>query len=184
MSSYMVDMMNVNKSFGSLHVIQDITIKISAGEVVVFIGPSGSGKTTLLRCINFLEKYDSGEIYVDGQLIGYRSSPRGSLLEESESEVCKHREEIGMVFQSFNLFPHMTALGNVTVGPINVKKVPKKEAIEIGHELLRKVGLFDKKDEYPAMLSGGQQQRVAIARALAMQPKLMLFDEVTSALDP
>jgi polar amino acid transport system ATP-binding protein len=175
---------HLNKSFGSLHVLKDISIQVTKGDVAVFIGPSGSGKTSLLRCINFLEKYDNGEIYVDEKLIGYKPASDGSLTEQSESEICKSRAEVGMVFQSFNLFPHMTVLKNVTAGPINVKKISKKEAVEIGLGLLEKVGLLDKKDEYPAMLSGGQQQRVAIARALAMRPKLMLFDEVTSALDP
>ena len=147
------------------------------------LGPSGSGKSTLLRCVNHLEKIHRGRIWVDGELVGYREDG-GKLYELPESEITQHRAEVGMVFQRFNLFPHMTAIQNVIEAPIRVKKRPKREAIASGRKLLQRVGLADKVDEYPARLSGGQQQRVAIARALAMEPKLMLFDEVTSALDP
>jgi polar amino acid transport system ATP-binding protein len=147
------------------------------------IGPSGSGKSTFLRCVNHLEKIDGGRLYVDGELVGYRQE-NGKVYELRESEVARKRAEIGMVFQRFNLFPHMTALGNVIEGPIRVQGESKGQAVEEGRLLLHRVGLEDKVDEYPARLSGGQQQRVAIARALAMKPKLMLFDEVTSALDP
>jgi polar amino acid transport system ATP-binding protein len=147
------------------------------------LGPSGSGKSTFLRCINHLEKINGGRLWVDGELAGYRQSGN-KIYELRESEVARKRAEIGMVFQRFNLFPHKTALENVIEGPCQVKKEKKSEAVERGRELLRRVGLSDKVDEYPSRLSGGQQQRVAIARALAMQPKLMLFDEATSALDP
>jgi polar amino acid transport system ATP-binding protein len=156
---------------------------VAKGEVVVLIGPSGSGKTTFLRCINHLERVDAGRIYVDGELVGYREK-NGRLVEDREREVARKRAAIGMVFQRFNLFPHLSALGNVIEAPIRVKKVSRKEAEETGRERLAKVGLADKLSVYPVQLSGGQQQRVAIARALAMQPKLMLFDEPTSALDP
>jgi polar amino acid transport system ATP-binding protein len=151
--------------------------------VVVLIGASGSGKTTLLRCINHLEVLDSGRIYVNGELVGYRDV-KGSLREDSEREVARKRSAIGMVFQRFNLFPHLTALGNVIDAPVHVRKIPRKEAERLGRDLLGKVGLAEKVDVHPARLSGGQQQRVAIARALAMEPTLMLFDEPTSALDP
>ena len=158
-------------------------MEVARGEVVVIIGASGSGKTTFLRCINHLERLDGGRIYVDGELVGYREK-NGRLVEDREREVARKRAAIGMVFQRFNLFPHLTALGNVIEAPIRVKKVPRKEAEETGRERLAKVGLADKLSAYPSQLSGGQQQRVAIARALAMEPKLMLFDEPTSALDP
>jgi polar amino acid transport system ATP-binding protein len=147
------------------------------------IGPSGSGKSTLLRCINHLEKINAGRLWVDGELVGYRQHG-GKLYELREREICAKRAEIGMVFQQFNLFPHMTALENVTEAPIRVKGMPKVRATELARELLYRVGLQDKALAYPKQMSGGQQQRVAIARALAMQPKLMLFDEPTSALDP
>ena len=156
---------------------------VAPAEVVVLIGPSGSGKTTFLRCINHLERLDGGRIYVDGELVGYREKD-GRLVEDSEREVARKRAAIGMVFQRFNLFPHLTALGNVIEAPIRVKKVPRREAEEAGREMLAKVGLADKLSAHPSQLSGGQQQRVAIARSLAMQPKLILFDEPTSALDP
>jgi polar amino acid transport system ATP-binding protein len=152
-------------------------------EVMCMLGPSGSGKSTFLRCINHLEKIDAGRLSVDGELVGYREAG-GKLHELRDSEVCRKRAEIGMVFQRFNLFPHMTALENVVEAPVHVKSVNRREADEQGRWLLARVGLDDKIDAYPAQLSGGQQQRVAIARALAMQPKLMLFDEPTSALDP
>ena len=179
----MVRSVDVHKHFGRLQVLQGISLDVARGEVVVIIGASGSGKTTFLRCINHLERLDSGRIYVDGELVGYREK-KGRLVEDSEREVARKRAAIGMVFQRFNLFPHLSALGNVIEAPIRVKKMPRKEAQEMGRELLSNVGLSDKLSVYPSQLSGGQQQRVAIARALAMRPKLMLFDEPTSALDP
>lgn len=163
----------LNKSFGSLHVLKDIDLEVKESDVVVLIGASGSGKSTLLRCLNFLEIEDSGEIRLHDQLI----DPRTDNLN-------KVREKVGMVFQHFNLFPHMTVLENVIEAPVHVKGMSKREAIKIGKEYLEKVGLSDKANVYPATLSGGQKQRVAIARALTMQPEVMLFDEPTSALDP
>jgi polar amino acid transport system ATP-binding protein len=183
MSEQMVKARNVRKHFGPLQVLKDINLEIAEREVVCMIGPSGSGKSTFLRCVNHLEKIDGGRLYVDGDLVGYRQE-NDKVYELRENEVARKRAEIGMVFQRFNLFPHMTALGNVVEAPIRVKGESKRDARKHGRELLERVGLADKIDEYPARLSGGQQQRVAIARALAMQPKLMLFDEVTSALDP
>ncbi len=183
MSEPMVKAESVHKRFGRLEVLKGLWLEVAPKEVVCMIGPSGSGKSTFLRCVNHLENIDGGRLSVDGELVGYRQK-KGKLYELRESEVARKRAEIGMVFQSFNLFPHMTALGNVIEAPIRVKGVHKRDAIEEGRELLQRVGLADKVDEYPARLSGGQQQRVAIARALAMKPKLMLFDEVTSALDP
>ena len=174
---------DVHKRFGRLEVLRGVSMDVARGEVVVLIGPSGSGKTTFLRCINHLERVDGGEIYVDGELVGYRER-NGRLVEDREAEVARKRAAIGMVFQRFNLFPHLTALGNVVEAPLRVKKLPRRQADELGRGLLEKVGLADKLAAYPSQLSGGQQQRVAIARALAMQPKLMLFDEATSALDP
>ncbi len=179
----MVKAQNVRKHFGSLQVLRGINLEVAPSEVVCLIGPSGSGKSTFLRCVNHLEKIDGGRLYVDGELVGYRQED-GKVYELRESEVARKRSEIGMVFQRFNLFPHKTALGNVTEAPVRVKGENKKEARAHARELLERVGLSDKIDEYPSRLSGGQQQRVAIARALAMRPKLMLFDEVTSALDP
>ena len=179
----MVRSLDVHKRFGRLEVLRGVNMEVARGEVVVLIGPSGSGKTTFLRCINHLERVDGGRIYVDGELVGYRER-NGRLVEDGEREVARKRAAIGMVFQRFNLFPHLTAMGNVIEAPIRVKKVPRKEAEEAGRESLAKVGLADKLRVYPSQLSGGQQQRVAIARALAMKPKLMLFDEPTSALDP
>jgi polar amino acid transport system ATP-binding protein len=179
----MVKAQNVRKHFGLLQVLKGINLEVAPREVVCLIGPSGSGKSTFLRCVNHLEKIDGGRLYVDGDLVGYRQE-NGKVYELRESQIADKRAEIGMVFQRFNLFPHMTALGNVIEAPIRVKGLSKPEAISQGRELLRRVGLEDKIDEHPARLSGGQQQRVAIARALAMEPKLMLFDEVTSALDP
>jgi polar amino acid transport system ATP-binding protein len=179
----MVKAENVHKSFGRLEVLRGINLEVQPQEVVVIVGPSGGGKSTFLRCINHLEKIDAGRLWVDGELVGYRQ--RGSKLHElKEREVARKRAEIGMVSQNFNLFPHMTALDNVMVGPVEVMQVPKPEARERALNLLERVGLADKVGVYPAQLSGGQQQRVAIARALAMEPKLMLFDEPTSALDP
>jgi len=183
MSTLMVDAQEINKSYGSHKVLKGVNISVNSGEVACIIGPSGSGKSTFLRCINHLEKIDGGRIFVDGKIIGYRES-HGKLYELRESEADIQRRDIGMVFQRFNLFPHMTALENVISGLIHVKKVDKKEAEAQGKELLERVGLAAKNSHYPSQLSGGQQQRVAIARALAMKPKLMLFDEPTSALDP
>jgi polar amino acid transport system ATP-binding protein len=179
----MVKADNVHKSFGHLEVLKGIDLEVRPGEVSVVIGPSGSGKSTFLRCVNHLEKINAGRIWVDGDLIGYRQ--RGDKLHElREREVAAQRRSIGMVFQRFNLFPHMTALDNVMEAPCRVKRQSKSQVREVARQLLERVGLGDKVDVYPGQLSGGQQQRVAIARALAMQPKLMLFDEPTSALDP
>jgi polar amino acid transport system ATP-binding protein len=179
----MVKMENVAKSFGTLEVLKNINFEVTKGEVVCIIGPSGSGKSTILRCLNHLERITSGRVFVEGRLVDERVKGKDQLKisQKQVSEICT---ELGMVFQRFNLFPHMTVLGNIIEGPITVKKVPKVEAVKYAEELLKKVGLEDKRDEYPSRLSGGQQQRVAIARALAMKPKIMLFDEPTSALDP
>jgi polar amino acid transport system ATP-binding protein len=179
----MVKAEGVHKRFGRLEVLKGISLEVDPGEVVCIIGASGSGKSTFLRCINHLEKIDAGRLWVDGELVGYRQAG-DKLYELHDAEVCRDRAEIGMVFQNFNLFGHMTALENVIEAPIRVKKVPRRNAVAQAKELLQRVGLGDKLDAYPAQLSGGQQQRVAIARALAMTPKLMLFDEPTSALDP
>jgi polar amino acid transport system ATP-binding protein len=173
----------VNKYFGALHVLQDIDLEVRKNEVVVIIGPSGSGKSTLLRSINHLETINSGHIYVYGRMIGYYEK-KGLLHEESEKNIARQRAEIGMVFQRFNLFQHQTALENIIEALLNVRRMPRKQAEAEGEKLLARVGLSDKRDQYPRQLSGGQQQRVAIARALAMKPGLMLFDEPTSALDP
>jgi len=179
----MVKAEGVHKSFGRLEVLKGVSLEVQAGEVVCMIGASGSGKSTFLRCINHLERIDSGRLWVDGRLVGYRQSG-DKIYELRDAEVCRERSEIGMVFQRFNLFGHMTALENVVEAPIRVRKMAKRDAVAQGRSLLQQVGLGDKIDNYPAQLSGGQQQRVAIARALAMKPKLMLFDEPTSALDP
>jgi polar amino acid transport system ATP-binding protein len=179
----MVRIAGLQKRFGALEVLRGVDLDVAPGEVVCIIGPSGSGKTTLLRCINFLESYQGGRIEVDGQLVGFREKGN-KLVQAREKEIARLRSETAMVFQQFNLFPHMTALRNVTFGPIKVRKLPKNEAERRGRELMARVGLADKARSYPNQLSGGQQQRVAIARALAMDPKVMLFDEVTSALDP
>jgi polar amino acid transport system ATP-binding protein len=179
----MVRAEGLHKSFGRLHVLRGIDLDVARQEVMCVIGPSGSGKSTLLRCINHLEKINAGRLWVDGELVGYRESG-GKLYELHDKEICAKRAEIGMVFQQFNLFPHMTALENVAEAPVRVRGQSKPRATEVATELLHKVGLQDKAGAYPKQLSGGQQQRVAIARALAMQPKLMLFDEPTSALDP
>src|SRR6266566_4477910 len=173
----------VHKRFGRLEVLKGVSLEVQPGEVVCMIGASGSGKSTFLRCINHLERIDAGRLWVDGRLVGYRQSG-DKLYELRDAEVCRERSEIGMVFQRFNLFGHMTALENVIEAPIRVRKLRKRDAVAQGRSLLEQVGLADKIDNYPAQLSGGQQQRVAIARALAMKPKLMLFDEPTSALDP
>jgi len=182
-SELMVKAEAVHKSFGRLEVLRGIDLEVNRGEVMCVLGPSGSGKSTFLRCINHLEKINAGRLSVDGELVGYREAG-GKLYELRENEVARKRAEIGMVFQHFNLFPHMTALENVALGPIRVKGVPRSDARNRGQQLLKRVGLGDKLNTYPVALSGGQQQRVAIARALAMEPKLMLFDEPTSALDP
>ena len=173
----------VHKSFGRLEVLKGIDLEVQRGEVCCLLGPSGSGKSTFLRCINHLEKINAGRLSVDGELVGYRQQG-DKLFELREKETAAKRAEIGMVFQRFNLFPHMTALGNIVEAPVRVKGLSKAEAVDRARALLERVGLSDKTDAYPAQLSGGQQQRVAIARALAMEPKLMLFDEPTSALDP
>jgi polar amino acid transport system ATP-binding protein len=183
MSEAMVKAEAVHKSFGRLQVLKGVSLEVKPGEVMCMLGPSGSGKSTFLRCINHLEKINAGRLWVDGELVGYRQNG-DKLYELRDSEVAKERSQIGMVFQRFNLFPHMNALQNVIEAPCLVKGVNKKEAVEEAKQLLERVGLGDKLDAYPAQLSGGQQQRVAIARALAMHPKLMLFDEPTSALDP
>ena len=169
----MIQFNGVNKWFGKLHVLKDIDLQVAAGEVVVICGPSGSGKSTLIRCINRLEKFQKGELFVDG-----------TPLHDHSTNLTKLRAEIGFVFQQFHLYPHMTALQNVILAPINVRKLKRAAAEELGREKLARVGLADKADSYPSQLSGGQQQRVAIARGLAMAPKIMLFDEPTSALDP
>ncbi len=179
----MVRAEKIVKSFGPLTVLDGIDLSVKRGQVVVIIGPSGSGKTTLLRCINHLEKIDSGRIYIEGQLVGYREV-NGRVVEDTEAAIAHMRSQIGFVFQRFNLFPHMTALDNVIEAPIHVLHQPKDEVTERAMALLEKVGLAEKAHAFPHKLSGGQQQRVAIARALAMNPKLMLFDEATSALDP
>ncbi|MGN6332987.1 MAG: amino acid ABC transporter ATP-binding protein [Motilibacteraceae bacterium] len=179
----MVRAEGVCKSFGHLEVLKGISLQVARQEVMCIIGPSGSGKSTFLRCINHLEQINAGRLWVDGELVGYHERG-GKLHEMKEKEVAAQRRDIGMVFQRFNLFPHMTALENVVEAPVQVKGVSKAQARERGAELLTRVGLGDKTYAYPNQLSGGQQQRVAIARALAMEPKLMLFDEPTSALDP
>ncbi len=169
----MINFTNVNKWFGDLHVLRDINLNVALGEVLVVCGPSGSGKSTLIRCINRLEQIQKGELIVDGMNVHDRKTNMTEL-----------RAEIGFIFQQFNLYPHMTALGNITLAPMKVRKLKKEEAEKLGREILERVGLSDKVDSYPAQLSGGQQQRVAIARGLCMSPKIMLFDEPTSALDP
>ncbi|MGH7190304.1 MAG: amino acid ABC transporter ATP-binding protein [Acetobacteraceae bacterium] len=179
----LVQIVDVHKRFGGREVLRGIDMTVRRGEVVCLLGPSGGGKSTLLRCINHLERIDRGEIWVDGQPIGYRLRG-GALHELREREVARQRRIIGMVFQRFNLFAHRTALENILEGPVNVLGVARTTALERAHALLSRVGLADWAHNYPAQLSGGQQQRVAIARALAMDPKLILFDEPTSALDP
>lgn len=183
-SALAVEGSGIHKWFGQMHVLDDVSFAVSSGEVVVIIGPSGSGKTTLLRCMNHLERIDKGRLLVNGHLIGYRENAKGELVEESEAEIASQRQEIGFVFQHFNLFPHLTAIENVAIAPVRVRKTAKAQALAQARQLLARVGIEDKSDSYPRQLSGGQQQRVAIARALAMKPKLMLFDEATSALDP
>jgi len=178
-----VEVSNVHKWFGRLHVLKGVDLIVKRKEVVVLIGPSGSGKTTLIRCINHLEKIAKGRILVNGHYIGYRDRD-GKLIEDHERNIAQQRQEIGMVFQNFALFPHMTALENIAEAPIEVKKMTREQSYELARELLKRVGMAEKENSYPRQLSGGQQQRVAIARSLAMKPSLMLFDEPTSALDP
>jgi polar amino acid transport system ATP-binding protein len=182
-STVVVRAEDVRKRFGLVEVLQGVSLEVSRGETVCLIGPSGSGKTTFVRCINHLERIDSGRIEVNGQLIGYRRR-NGRLVEDGERSIAKQRTQIGMVFQRFNLFPHKTAIENITEAPIRVLGLSKDQAVSEAEALLARVGLGDKRDVYPGKLSGGQQQRVAIARALAMKPAVMLFDEPTSALDP
>lgn len=174
---------NLHKHFDRLEVLKGIDLTMNKGDVTSIIGSSGSGKTTLLRCVNFLQDYSDGVIAIDGEQIGY-TTKSGSRVRRPERQIAVQRAMTGMVFQQFNLFPHMTALRNITLGLIKVKKLPAVEANEIAESWLERVGLGERRDAYPGQLSGGQQQRVAIARAVAMSPKLMLFDEVTSALDP
>lgn len=178
-----VEVRSVDKSYGAQQVLHEVNLDVTEGEVLVIIGPSGSGKSTLLRTINHLEKVDRGTISLDGELIGYKAR-NGKLHERREAEILTQRTEVGMVFQNFNLFGHLTALQNIIEAPIHAKKIPKVTAVARAKELLGRVGLADKADAYPRQLSGGQQQRVAIARALALDPKVVLFDEPTSALDP
>jgi polar amino acid transport system ATP-binding protein len=179
----MVEAIGVHKSYAGNEVLKGVNLTVARGEVTCLIGPSGSGKSTLLRCINHLEKHDAGELRVDGELVGYQL--RGDKLYElNDRRICHERSQIGMVFQRFNLFQNLNVLDNITVGPVNVKKVNEDQAKKVARELLERVGLVGREKNYPTQLSGGQQQRVAIARALAMEPKLMLFDEPTSALDP
>jgi len=178
-----VDVRSVSKRFGDVEALVDVSLQVEKGETVCIIGPSGSGKSTLLRCINHLEGQDSGEIYVNGHMIGWRRTGAG-LVADKDASIARQRQEVGMVFQRFNLFQHMTALENVMSGPRRVRRVSAGQAREAAQTLLARVGLADKADQYPITLSGGQQQRVAIARALAMKPAVMLFDEPTSALDP
>jgi polar amino acid transport system ATP-binding protein len=175
---------DVRKHFGGHEVLRGVSLQVQRGEVVCMIGPSGSGKTTFLRCLNHLERIDSGRIELDGKLLGYRERPDGKLAEQPAKDVARQRAEIGFVFQRFNLWPHLTVLENIIEAPIHVRGERREVAVATAERLLARVGLLDKRDAYPTKLSGGQQQRVAIARALAMSPKLMLFDEATSALDP
>ncbi|MHA4966848.1 amino acid ABC transporter ATP-binding protein [Pseudomonas extremorientalis] len=179
-----IEALDIHKSFGTLQILKGISLQVRRGEVVVLIGASGSGKTTFIRCINLLEDIQSGRIRVNGRAMGYRERSDGSLVRNSERNIARQRRDIGMVFQRFNLFPHMTALENIIEAPIQVLGTSRAEALEQARGLLARVGLADKASHYPSMLSGGQQQRVAIARALAMKPQAMLFDEPTSALDP
>ena len=183
-SPYMVEVRDVHKFFGDIHVLAGVSLNVEYGEVCTILGPSGSGKSTLLRCINVLERIQAGQVVVDGALMGYRLDGQGRLHDLRPKDLARQRASIGMVFQRFNLFPHMTALENVIEAPVRVTRLPPELAREQGLELLDRVGLADRAEHYPSQLSGGQVQRVAIARALAMEPRLMLFDEPTSALDP
>jgi len=184
MSLPMIELNGVGKSFGAHEVLRGVELKIAKSEVVCLIGPSGSGKSTLLRCVNFLEPYDVGDVRIEGRLIGYEDAPDGTRRSMNARKLRDMRREIGMVFQHFNLWPHMTAIGNVAEPLRRVRGLPANEAADRAMAMLTRVGLAAKAHAYPSHLSGGQQQRVAIARALAMQPRLMLFDEPTSALDP
>jgi polar amino acid transport system ATP-binding protein len=179
----MLRVANVHKSYGEHEILKGIDIEVNKGEVMCLLGPSGSGKSTILRCINHLEKINAGRIYVGGELVGM-DERNGRLYEQNEKELCRMRTKIGMVFQNFNLFPHMTVLENIMEGPVTVCGKDPEETRDLAHGLLTRVGLRDWADRFPKQLSGGQQQRVAIARSLAMEPELMLFDEPTSALDP
>lgn len=181
--SHMIEAIGIKKNFGTNQVLKGINLAVDRGEVLCLLGPSGSGKSTFLRCINHLEIINGGRLYVDGRLMGFVEHD-SKLHEIKPAEIAKQRADIGMVFQRFNLFPHLTALENIIEAPVGVRGVAKTDAIAKARALLEQVGLADKADHFPAQLSGGQQQRVAIARALAMEPKLMLFDEPTSALDP
>ena len=183
LSTPMVEARGVCKAYAGVEVLKGVDLTVTRGEVTCLIGPSGSGKSTLLRCINHLEKHDAGELRVDGELVGYEAR-NGKLYERNEKQICAERSRIGMVFQRFNLFQHLTVMDNITIGQVKVRGVSSDAARERAIELLTRVGLEAKQKHYPSQLSGGQQQRVAIARALAMEPKLMLFDEPTSALDP
>lgn len=183
MTESILKIQNLHKKFGNLEVLKGIDLTMQKGDVVSLIGSSGSGKTTLLRCVNFLENYDDGVVAVSGEQIGY-TERSGKRQKRSEVEIARQRAMTGMVFQHFNLFPHMTAIDNVTLGLIKTRKTSKEKATSIAEKWLERVGMSARKDHFPGQLSGGQQQRVAIARAIAMNPKLMLFDEVTSALDP
>jgi polar amino acid transport system ATP-binding protein len=180
----MLAMDGIVKCYGTQPVLRNVSLSVRRGETVVIIGPSGSGKTTLLRCVNLLEDYEQGTVSVDGEPVGYTTDRAGKRQRLAERDIAAARERIGIVFQSYNLFPHLTVLENIVAAPVRVKGVPRPKAVVRARELLALVGLSDKESAYPARLSGGQQQRVAIARALAMDPKIMLFDEVTSALDP
>jgi polar amino acid transport system ATP-binding protein len=179
----MVEARKIYKAYAGVEVLKGVDLTVVRGEVTCLIGPSGSGKSTLLRCMNHLEKHDAGELRVDGELVGYEARG-GKLYELTDKKICAERSQIGMVFQRFNLFQHLTVLDNVTIGQIKVRGIDPDTARKKARELLARVGLSEKDKQYPSQLSGGQQQRVAIARALAMEPKLMLFDEPTSALDP
>lgn len=179
-----VEVVDLHKRFGELEVLRGVSTRVDRGEVVSIIGASGSGKSTLLRCINYLEQPTSGEVRIEGEPVGFERRADGSTRRRSAREIARFRRELGMVFQQFNLWPHMTVLGNVIEAPIRVRGLSRRAALELGRACLDRVQLAEKANEYPARLSGGQQQRVAIARALAMQPKVMLFDEATSALDP
>jgi len=182
-STPLVRVEGLYKSFGSLEVLKGIDLNVQQGQKISLIGPSGSGKTTLLRCVNYLEEPTKGDIYIDNELIGQRLAGTRKVP-MSDKELARMRAEIGMVFQRFNLFPHLSVLDNIILGPLKVQQRNRAEAVELAEDLLNKVGMFAKRDAFPEQLSGGQQQRIAIARALAMRPKLMLFDEATSALDP
>ncbi|QGY33057.1 amino acid ABC transporter ATP-binding protein [Pantoea cypripedii] len=179
-----IDARDIKKTYGKSVVLKSVSLSVKLGEVVVLIGASGSGKTTFIRCINQLEDIQAGEIYIHGNRIGFRQRASGSWMKDSERNIARQRLDVGMVFQRFNLFPHMTALENVIEAPTQVLRIPKEKAIQEAKSLLKRVGLADRENHYPAQLSGGQQQRVAIARALAMKPDVLLFDEPTSALDP